>query len=173
MRRILRADQVPGLRRKRHVQADEIRLAQQVLFAPVLEPQFPFHRLRGALHVVVEDPHGESRRAPRHRLADAAHAEDAEGAVMDVVPNQKIDAPLGPLARVHEVVAFHDAAGRRQNQGERQVRGGVGQDVRGIRHQDPLAGGRRHVDVIEADRHVRDRLDAIERRDDVRGELVG
>ena len=46
---------------------------------------------------------------------------------------------------------------RGQQQREGEVRGRRGQHLRGVTHGDPAAGGRSEVDVVDADRVVRDR----------------
>ena len=92
------ADEVARGVRERHVEADEVGLAQDALLAGKLEAEFAFDVLGGALHVVVENAHGEAARPAGHGLPYAAHAEDTERAVMDVVAGHEVASPFLPLA---------------------------------------------------------------------------
>src|SRR5437773_11281523 len=68
-------------------------------------------------------------------LADPSHSGNTQCAVMHVLPHQQIDAPLIPLARVHELVALHYAPCSRHQKSESEIGGGVGEAIGRIRHQ--------------------------------------
>ena len=172
MRKLARADQVARLRHQRHVQAHEIRLPQQALGADQLQSQLFLDRFRRRPRVVINDAHRKAARPPRHRLADASHAENAQRAVMHVLPHQQIHAPLRPLAGMHELVALDHAPRGGQQQREREIGGRIGEHVRRVRHQDAEARGRRQVDVVVAHRHVGDHLDAFQAGQHFRRELI-
>src|SRR5439155_18169429 len=61
-----------------------------------------------------------------------------------------------PPPRADIAVALSDTAGRGHKQGEREIRGRLGQDARCVANRDPTPGARRDVDVVEADRVVAD-----------------
>jgi hypothetical protein len=92
--------------------------------------------------------------------------------MMYVLPDQQVDAPLGPLAGVYEMVPFHYAPRGSQQQREGEIGGGIREYIRRVRHHNAVAGGSRHVDVVIAHRHVGDHLDPIQARQDFRRELV-
>ena len=91
---------------------------------------------------------------PCHRLPDASHADDAEGAAVHVVTQQHHQAPFLPLAGADIAVGFGDAPRDAEQQAPRQVGGGFGDDARCVGdHHAPLRCGR-HVHVVVACRHV-------------------
>jgi DNA-directed RNA polymerase specialized sigma24 family protein len=89
------------------------------------------------------------------RISVMALAIDVSGALRSA--QQRPPGPRG--ARAEETVAFGDPPCRRHHQGERGVRGGLGQHVRGVAGQDAVPGAGVHVDVVEAHGVVRHDLE--------------
>ena len=82
LRQFVGADEVMSLGGQGHVEADEIGLGQQGGHADVLHVVELFGvGLAGA--AVVEDSHVEAPGALGHFQADAAHADDADGCLVD------------------------------------------------------------------------------------------
>ena len=104
--------------------------------------------------------HAEALAAARHRLPDAAPADDPERRVRQVAAEHVARVPRRPLARAHLALALRDAAGDGEQQRERDVRGRVGQHVGRVADRDAALLGRVEVDVVRADREVGDRLHA-------------
>ena len=121
---------------------------------------------------MVNHAHSKAASATRHRLTDAAHTENAERLVVDVVADEKVDAPAYPLARMDMLMAFDDAAGRGQQQRECKIGRGVREHVGRVRDQDTLARGGGHIDIVKSHRDVRDHLDAVKLCDHFGGKLV-
>jgi len=95
------------------------------------------------------------RGAAGQGLPDPAEAHDAEGLVVDVL-TQHHERPPDPRGTgAEETIAFGDPPGRDHHQGERGVRGGLGQDLRGVGGKDAMPGACVHVDVVEAHGVVR------------------
>src|SRR5262249_35580499 len=138
------------------VDGDEVRLAQQRVEVHLPCPQFA---LGGGVpvHVVVEDVHvPAAAAAPGQGKADAAHADDPEGAAGQVLAEVPQRLPGLPPAGEGIRVPLDDAAGGGDEQAEGHVGGGVGEHAGGVAHGDAALGGRRHVDVVEADGEVAD-----------------
>ena len=95
--------------------------------------------------VVIVDLQAEGARAPRHRLADAAHADDAEPLAPDAVAEHPGRRPAGPiLVRGQHLGAFDQPARHRQDQRHGHVGGVLGQHARRIGDGDAaLNRGRR------------------------------
>jgi hypothetical protein len=68
-----------------------------------------------------------------------------------VAAQQQHVLPLEELAVAHVAVALDQPARRRHEKGPGEVRGGLREHVRGVGHDHPRLGGRRHVDVVVAD----------------------
>ncbi len=148
------ADGVMARLRVRHDDDEVIALAQQRLLVDPAraERRFEIGREPGA--VVIDHLHAETERAAaRDRLADAAHAEDAERGAMHVGAAEKIVRPALPLAAAQEMFALGDAPRRGEHQREAEVGGGFGQHVGGVGDGDAARRAGGHVDVVVADRH--------------------
>jgi hypothetical protein len=129
------------------VDGDEIRLAHQLLDAHELDTHElgPIHRYE---RVVGHQTHAERQRPLSHQGTDPAQPDDTEGFAIE------LDAfPLGslPLPCHQGGVGLRNVPSLRQQQ--RHGLFGRGQDVGlwGVDHHDPAFGGRRNVDVVEAD----------------------
>ncbi|OQA07046.1 MAG: hypothetical protein BWY66_01559 [bacterium ADurb.Bin374] len=106
-------------------------------------------------------------------LADTAHAENAEVFTGKVEAELDVGFPALEEAVAKQLFRFAHAAHRHQNENERRVGGGIGQHVRRVRHDDAGTGRRDQVDVVEADRVVRDGAQMARLPDDSRIEGVG
>src|SRR5882672_2148848 len=153
-RELLRADQVVARGGIRHVEAYEIRLPQELLQARVLRACGALDLARKPAAVVVQHPHREAFRALRDRLADAPHADDAEGRMVDVDAEKLVVLPALPVPRAQPALGLGDAPGRGHEQYPGGVRGGLVQHAGGIGRDDASLAARREVDVVVADRDV-------------------
>ena len=68
--------------------------------------------------------------------------------------------PGAPLARADDRLALGEPPRDAQHQREREVRGRLGEHAGRVADRNPAGGGRLHVDVVHADRVVRDRPQA-------------
>ena len=80
----------------------------------------------------IDDLHVEAERAPRHRLADAAEADQASVLPVTADAGQVIGLRAGIDALAEQPVAERDVAGDRQQQAEADVGGGIGDDRRNV-----------------------------------------
>jgi hypothetical protein len=149
-------DQVSGLGDQRGVERDEVGLAQQGGQVDAARVKVTLGRRVGGHRVLVEHAHPEAPAPPRHRAADAAEADHAQGLAVHVAAQERHVLPLLESALAQVTVGFHHATRGGHQEGPREVGGGVGQHVGGVGdHHAPLGAGR-HVDVVEADRDVGD-----------------
>ena len=75
---------------------------------------------------------------------------------MDIAAQQQVGLPTFEFALAQELIGLDHPAGDGQQQGEGEVGGRLGQDTRRVGYQDPAAGRRRDIDVVEANRIVGD-----------------
>ena len=145
-----RVHEMFGLGRHRHVQGDEVGLGNGFLDGLA---ELNTHRLglaRGEVGIVGDHTHAEAHRALREFGADAAHAENGEGLVVE------LDAGIG-LASFLEaslddrLVALGDVAGERHHQGEGVLGRGNGVTAGRVHHDDAVFGGDGDVDVVDPD----------------------
>ena len=107
--------------------------------------------------VVIDHVHAETVRAALcNALPNAAHAQDAQGAAMDLGAGEHVVAPLGPKARAQEMLALGHAPRRGHQQGEAEVGGGLGQHVGRVGAQHTGGGHGVHVEVVVTHGHVGD-----------------
>src|SRR4029077_9233327 len=76
----VRVDDFAGRGGYRHVQRQDLRARQQLFQAHRLDPELGLQRRRHGEDVAVDDLDVEGLEAPRHRLADAAEAQNADAA---------------------------------------------------------------------------------------------
>jgi hypothetical protein len=143
-----------GLRGEVGVQADEVRLAQQLVHLDARGAQLGLLLRRCGVHVVVQDAHPETAATPRHLATDAPEAHDAQGGSVNVDAHQQHRPPGLPVAVSDVVHRLRDPAGGGHEQREGQVRRRLGQDPRRVAGGHPTAGERGNVDVVEADGEV-------------------
>ena len=141
----------------RHDDHEVVRLAQQ---HGLRRPARTELRLDGGVQPRCgcdRPPACEAKRAaPRDRLADAAHAEDAEGRAMHVGAGEHVVAPSAPFAAPQEMFALADAPRRGHHQSEAEVGRGLGQHAGRIADQHAARGAGGDVDVVVADGHAAD-----------------
>src|SRR5580704_14814274 len=124
-----RRQQVIGGRRVRAIDRDDVHAHQHLVEAlPVGGVELLLDARRHAAAIVIVDLQSERLGAPRHRLADAAHADDAEAFAPDAVTEHPGRAPAGPGAIAGEHLgAFSKPPRHRQDQRHGHVGGVLGQ----------------------------------------------
>ena len=139
------ADHVRGLGHLRELQAARTEVALGV-------------RIRRAR--CVDDLRSERAGHLRVAAADPAHADDADGGAAQLEPAVGGGVPALPaaLAQVALGVAHPPAGRERQREGE--LGGRLGQDAGRVGHRHPALAAGVEVDVVVADREVRDNLEA-------------
>ena len=153
-RKLPGADQPLGLRRQRQGQADEIGLLEQVFQAAVLRIKTRLDS-RFTRLAVIDHRHAKSEMTTlRQRLANAAHADDAQHLAMHIGAKMRRAEVALPLTAAHHVRQLDHAPGGGKDQGETGVCGGFGQHVRGVGQQNLAAGQVIDVVVVDAHRHT-------------------
>src|SRR6185312_11741738 len=104
----------------------------------------------------LENAHAPAGGASRDRLADAPGADDAERRADEIRAEEAVGLPRAPAAVLDRLRTLREAARGGEQQREREVGRGVGEDTGGVADRD--AAGRRglEIDVVEADGVVRD-----------------
>ena len=140
-------EQPDGLGRLGRVDGDEVGLGHQLLDAHQAHPHGP-GPLLGDEGVVADELHAEGVGALGHQGAGPSQAHHAEhlAVQLDALPLRALPAPGHQRG-----VGLGDVAGLRQQQGHGLL--GHREDVRrrGVDHHDATLGGRRDVDVVQAD----------------------
>ena len=85
---------------------------------------------------LVDDVHAEGLGAACRRLADAAHAHDAQGLALQAGAEEEEHAPLPRLAGADDAFALAESASRHQEQAERDVGGRLGEHAWRVRRND-------------------------------------
>ena len=137
-----------GLLGQRHVERDEIRLADR-LFDRFL--QFDAQRLRPLgteIWIIGEDAHAECQRPLREFTADSAHPEDGERFAVEFDPLELLALPL---SGDHAGVRLRDVAGERNHEGERMLGGGDGVAAWRVHDDHAVGRGRGDIDIVDAD----------------------
>ena len=145
-------DQADGLGRLRQVDGEEVGLGDDLVEAEQLDAHL-LGPILGHERVVRHEAHPEALGAVGDELADAAEADDAERLVgqFDAFPAAAL-----PATRDERGVGLGHVAGRREQQRHRVLGGGDDVALRGVDDHHAARGGRRDVDVVEADaRHGR------------------
>ena len=153
----LGAEHADGLRRLGHVDADEVRLREQLVQGHQLHAELGGAG-RGDVGIVGEDLGVEALQAGGDEGADPAQADDA-----DLLLEEFDAGVLGalPLAVLERGAGLRDVAGEAQDVADGEFRGG--DDVRGggVHHHDTGLGGGLDVDVVEADACAGDHLEVL------------
>ncbi len=114
--------------------------------------------------VVIVDLQAEGAGAPRHRLADAAHADDAEALAPDAVAEHPGRRPAGPVAVVDENAgAFDQPARHGEDQRHGHIGGVLGQDAGRVGDGDAALNGGGDVDIVDAVAEIGDQLELLAR----------
>lgn len=146
-----RVERVTRLARERRVKGNDVGLGEQLR-----ERNLPRERVCERVARREQHAHPECVRAMRDGLADPSEAEEPERSSVHFATEQEARRPRRELPGADDALAFPDAAAHREEQGHRQVGRRGGQHVGRVRHDDAalLRGG--EVDVVHADRAVRD-----------------
>jgi len=129
---------------------------------PVGRAQFLLDLRRHPAAVVVVHLQAEGVRAPRHRLADPSHADNAEALAADAVAEHPGRRPAGPwLIAGQDVGALDQPPRHRQNQRHRHVGGVLGEHARRIGDGDAALERGRDVDVVDAVAKIGDQLELL------------
>jgi hypothetical protein len=162
-----RVDHAARLVVQRQVDRDEVGALEDTLEGVLLDA-----RLAEALGrdegVVGDHVHLQAESAARDPLTDAAEPEHSEGLL------RKLDAaPLRPLppSLAERGVSLRDVACEREEQADRVLRRRNDVRLGRVRHDDPAAGGRLDVDVVDADAGAADHAQVRAGLDQVRCEL--
>jgi hypothetical protein len=108
---------------------------------------------------VVEDGHPEAHRPAGDGLPDPPEADDADRRAVDVRPQQEHRAPGLPAAGPDVTITLGEPPPGGHEQGEGKVGGRVREDPWCVPDRDAPTSAGGHVDVVEADRVVRDDLE--------------
>ncbi len=154
------SDRVAVFRRERQHEHEKIGAAEQFVPWHISRAALPFDALVEARAVVIEHGHRESGSAACDRLADAAHAEDAERAAMDFLAEQQAIRRSLPAPGAKITLAFADAPRSRQQQRPGEIGDGLVEDVGRVRRNDAGGRKRRDVEIVVAHTGVRDRAQA-------------
>ena len=100
--------------------------------------------------------HAEAPRARRDRLTDATHADDPQLLACQRGAEEVQRLPDAAAGRAHFAIAFDDAPHHREDESHRQVRRCLGEHTGGVCDDDSQLPGGIDVDVVVADRVVRD-----------------
>ena len=149
-----------GIGRIGSVNADEIGLLQQFVHRNMRKVIGCLFLWRKALAIVVQDLHVEAAGPPRHCFANPARANQSECGMVNLGAAEEQRSPVRKFARPYITFRLGHAARRRNQQAECQVRRCVGEDARRIGDCDPKTSSGRDIDVIIANRHIGDQLQA-------------
>ena len=107
----------------------------------------------------------EGLRAARHRLADAAHADDADAFAREAAAEHPCGRPARPLAFVLAEIAraFRQAARHGEDEAHGHVGGIFGQHAGRVRYRNAAAAGRLDVDIVDAGAELRDEAEVFAR----------
>ena len=126
--------------------------------------QFLLGRRRHAAAVVIVDFQAERLRAARHRLADAAHADDAEALAPDAMAEHPGRAPAGPfLVAGEHLRALGQAPRHGEDQRHGHVGGVFGEHAGRVGDGDAALHGGGDVDIVDAVAEIGDQLQPLAR----------
>jgi len=159
------ADHPLGGRQFRHVQGDDVALAEQVV--QVADLRGVAQRQLGH-HVVEADLHAERFGEYRELGADRAVADDAELLAADL---EGVRRALDPAAAVAGSVLLGDAAQQQDGFGEHQFGHRASVRVGRVEHCDTALAGGVQVDLVGADAEAADRHQFLRAIEDFFGQL--
>ena len=108
------------------------------------------------------DLQAEGARAPRDRLADAPHADNAEPLAPDPVAEHPGRRPARPiLVRGQHLRALDQPARHRQDQRHGHVGGVLGQNARRVGDGNAALNGGGDVDIVDAIAEIGDQLELL------------
>lgn len=165
----LRVQDVAGLVRQRHVQADEVCLGEEFVELDLDDPHFLRPLLRQE-RIIGDDVHLETDRAGADDRADIAGADDAEHLAGDLDTHEL---RLFPLAGLGRAVGSGKLAGNREHQGDRMLGGGDRVAEGRVHDDDAAARSGGNVDIVDADAGAADDLEIGRGGDQLFGHLGG
>ncbi len=152
-----RVDDVAGLLGQRRVQRDHIGPRQQRVQVDLLDAQVDGPLVRQE-RIERHHPHLQADGAVGDDGADIAAADQAEGLGGDLGAHE---AGLLPLAGLGGGVGGGDLPGDREHHRDGVLGRGDGVAEGRVHHDDALGGGRRNVDIVDADAGTTDHLEAV------------
>ena len=99
---------------------------------------------------MIDDRHVHAVEPARDRLADAAHPDQAHGAVAQRRLAERI-AALAPLAGAQETLGLGELARRAQEEADRRIGDLLGEHVGRIGDHDAMLAGPGRIDMVVAD----------------------
>ena len=147
-RQFAAADQAPGLGTERHVDGEEVHPREQFV-----EAGRGFEAELGSLgggdeRIEGDDLHVERGGAAGDLAADPAEPDNAERLARQLRADELAAVPAAGL---HRRIRRRDLPRQGKQQSDRVFRGGNGVPARRVHDHDALAGGGRHVNVVDAD----------------------
>ena len=112
--------------------------------------------------IVIVDLKAEGARAPRNRLSDAAHSDDAEPFAPDAMTEHPGRRPAGPvLVGGQHVRAFHQPARHGQDQRHGHVGGILGEDTGRVGDGNSALHRGCHIYIVDAVAEIGDELELV------------
>lgn len=139
------------------MEAHEVRLAQEVREAHVLDPQ-PGEAVAGEQVVGQHAAAEAAQEGLGDDAADLAGADDARGLAVQVEPQQALEREV---ALAHVRVCTREVTVERQGQGDGEFGNGVRRVVGHVGHGEPEVARGAQVDVVEAGRPERHQAGAV------------
>lgn len=146
-RQRIAVDQLVGVVGERAVQRDDLTAGKQLVQRNMRRASGLLDR-RAGRGVGIQNLHPKATRAPRHRLPDSAHANNAKRCAVDIAAQQHFRAPAAPLPGLEILHAFANPARGRQHERKREIGAGFGGNVGRDHHQHAALRGRRQVDIL-------------------------
>ena len=150
-----------GRGRVRAVDRDDVHAGEHLVEAvPIGGLQLLLDLGRDPPAVVIVDLQAEGLARARHRLADPAHADDAEPLAVDAVAEHPGRRPAVPLAVavLQDVRAFDQTARHGEDQRHGHVGGVLGQHARRVGDDDAAVARRLEIDIVDAGAEIGDQL---------------
>ncbi len=168
-------DQILALRIARRVDGEDVDPRQhRVEIGIPGRAELGFEHVGQPMPVVIMDGEAEGAGAARHRLAYAAHADNAERLAADAMAEHAAWAPAGPLSRTHQLLALGEAARHRDDERHGHVGGVLGEHAGRVGHDDVAGSCCRERDMVHARAVIGDELQPLAgARDQRRVEIVG
>jgi hypothetical protein len=151
-----RVDDVLGLLGQRRVQRDEIGALEQFVELDLLDADI-LGALRRQERIERDHLHAQAERAVGGDRADIAAADHAQRLAGDLDAHEAV---LLPLAGLRRGVGLRNFTRQRQHQRDGVLGGRDRIAERRVHHDDALGGGRRDLDIVDADAGAADHLSA-------------
>ena len=156
-------DQMVRLLGERAVQRDDVRRLEKLLQGEEARVELRLERFRCAPPTGVHDAHPACTGTPRGRRADLPEADDAERLPLNARAEHEPHVPGPRGAAADEPLALAKTPRGHQDQRERDVGSRFGEHTGSVRGDDAPRSACSDVDVVVADRDVRDDTQTIAR----------